>query len=91
MAWLNAKADLKRNFSKAINIAKAENDKLTQTDLQAMAIETTHEESLQVIVKEAAYRNALADRDELRDGLSSLSGVSSNRRASGFSQQKHQI
>lgn len=90
MVWINAKAEYKRNFSKAINIEKATNDKLTQTDLKAMAEEQTYDELLKVNIKEAAYRNALADRDELKDGLSSLEDVSSNRRASGF-QQRHQI
>jgi hypothetical protein len=88
--WINAKANYKRSHAKVISIEKTKNPALTQTDLMALADEQTAEELIKVNVTESEYRKALADRDELRDGLSSLCGVSSNRRASGF-QQKHQI
>ena len=87
MEWLNAKMSYKRNFSKAQLEAKVTDITKTQTDLKAIAEDRTYEEGLQVIVKEGEYRKAMADMEELKEGLYALCEVSSQRRAQGYRQQ----
>lgn len=89
LKWVNSKANYKRSHAKVISLAKTTDPSLTQTDLQAYADEQTADELIRVNTIEAEYRRAVADRDELRDGLNSLCGISGNRRASGF-MQRHQ-
>lgn len=66
--------DAKKDYENAIAflVAKATQDKITETQAKAKATEAIYKRSMEVIKAESSYRRALADQTRLENEFTSI-------------------